>query len=244
MDRQAGFSLVEVMISLIILGLIGGLGLATLTGYQGAEKLRKTKENQEKILSLLAARVISTGSLPLPADPSAQGPDRGHATPVTVRGGHALGLVPFKTLGIPENLVRDGYGRPFTYGVHGGLTDQNRPPALRVNLDYYVSVRTPVLQILNGQDMPLTRPQEVVAVALVSHGKLGYGAFDASGTRARHAVSKGRHEDINADDTAVFIDRPLSELREDYHDDVVIWATRDTLLALHGKAPHLLEVRP
>lgn len=243
MDRRAGFSLVEVMISLIILGLIGGMGLAVLGRYQEGERLRKTKDHQERLLSLLAAQVITTGALPAPAQASVQGAERGYAATTLSGGTFGIGLVPFKTLGVPEALARDGYGRFFTYGVQGALTSLGRGPQLRPSLDVYLSVRTPILQVLDGEARSLTRPQEVIAVVLVSHGKVGYGAFDNRGQRLVASVTKGRHEGINADETAAFIDRPLSDLRDDYHDDVVAWATRDTLLALHGKAPHLLEVR-
>lgn len=245
--NQAGFSLLEISISLIIIGLIGGFGLSALTAHYQNKSIQITKENQENAMKMLAVYVMKTGGLPKPSGATLTGEQRGFQGGAHEEQGIAIGILPYKTLGIPEKVAKDGWNRYFTYAMssnlfhHPSTLTRHHGPGQK--LDHYLSQHTSPIQIMNQDHHPLTRKTDLVAAVLVSHGKLGFGAFDKNGQRQMNQVKKSALEEINADTTATFIDAPHSIEAHAYFDDMVIWATRDSLLTVYGNAPHLIAPR-
>lgn len=157
-QTERGFTLIEIAITLVIVGIMGG-GILML--YNMAEKQRTTditSQNMRIIVEALSTFVESAGRLPCPADPGRNddlfGWEWGVTTatiaagrplpPVTCRTWGAgadpgnVGIVPFLTLGLPEEVTRDAWGRYFTYAVSPVFAQDNddvNPGAARGDFD-------------------------------------------------------------------------------------------------------------
>ncbi|QEK39132.1 type II secretion system protein [Candidatus Nesciobacter abundans] len=127
--RPKGFSMLEMAIVLVIFGSLSSIMFSSMQKYVKWQRSEVTKSNMEKILKSLGTFVSSRGRLPYPSTPSNKFPDPDN--PVTVAPGFEYpwpkndkewgniylysGIVPFKTLQIPEHMAKDGNGRYFTY---------------------------------------------------------------------------------------------------------------------------------
>ncbi|HCI48615.1 MAG TPA: hypothetical protein DEZ09_02060, partial [Holosporales bacterium] len=79
--NEEGFALVEVAIALIVMGVLLGIGLPSFLQYLQWQKIRDTKEKQEKIFYSVASFVLQNGFVPLPADPYEKGENFGMSRP-------------------------------------------------------------------------------------------------------------------------------------------------------------------
>jgi prepilin-type N-terminal cleavage/methylation domain-containing protein len=123
--RQRGFSLVEMAVVLVVLGLLLG-GLLMPLG-QTLEQTRRSKAKAQlrEVLDALYGFALAHRRLPCPADPAAPGYLPGQATPDAAgpcSRGH--GFVPGRTLGLngsfnEDGLLRDPWGNPLRYTVTG-----------------------------------------------------------------------------------------------------------------------------
>lgn len=218
-----GFSLIEMAVVLIIIGLIGGITLPSLKAMLDWQKAAITAQNQEKILYALASYAIQNKTLPYAESPlSSQ--EKAHKTT------RRRGIVPYAALGLPESTAKDGYHHWFTYVVD----------------DYY----TVIPKI--GSPMPLQQPtnrlcekqihlnplnikglQDSVAVVLISHGPQGRGAYP----NPLKSEGLGSDEKQNATSETEIIDRPISQDPHNPFSHKVVWVTASNLLALYGHAP-------
>jgi prepilin-type N-terminal cleavage/methylation domain-containing protein len=108
-----GFSLIEVSISLLIIGIISGIGVTQLNMFNKFCAIQKTQSNIDFVIKAIAAYCIAKdGRLPFPSssefnigiqDASLQ---------------NTSGVVPFKTLGIMEKFAQDGKGRWLVYRMN------------------------------------------------------------------------------------------------------------------------------
>lgn len=75
----------------------------------------------------------------------------------------------------------------------------------------------------------VTRP----AYVLLSHGRLGVGAFSRDGTGLRQPGRRGTEETINGTETeSRFILAPNTDIANNrMYDDLMVWGTQDTILA-------------
>src|SRR5690606_4728308 len=123
--NESGFTLIEMAIFLLILGLVTGAFFAYYTTMQQNDIRNVTHVKQRRIAFSLGAFVQSHGRLPCPGRPDAT-PTRGYpldynATSAPAGSCGAVsdrdGIVPYRVLGLSEEDVVDGWGRPFTYAV-------------------------------------------------------------------------------------------------------------------------------
>ena len=242
--KEEGFALVEVAIALIVMGVVLGVGLPSFLHYLEWQKIRDTKEKQEKILYSVASFVLQNGFLPLPADPHEQGEDFGLSRSSIQSSGDLRGLVPFKTLGLPEEYARDGFRRYFTY--LGGAQQKEE-----VDLSNQASFcqTSPFYHLEVDERRPgggvSKRPAELsvqnpIVLILISHGESGHGAYCGIAGSIRQ-ISKldqaGSDKRQNASLGLSIISRAPSRKAQDFFDDMVVWVTRDNLMAFYGKMP-------
>lgn len=131
--RFSGFSLIEVAIVLCIIGILSGIGIPALNNFIKHQKIRKTEDHLELIFQSITSYVLTNKRLPCPAKPTAVGEERGISEPNCLFTEKFIGLVPYRTLGIPEKIVKDGYHNWITYAVNPVLTNTelnfiNAPP--------------------------------------------------------------------------------------------------------------------
>ncbi len=232
-----GFSLLEIAIVLCIMGLMSGFGLSALTAYFKQQKIIKTEQHLHQITQALASYVLNHKRLPCAADPRADLHTAG------ISDAHrSIGCVPYKTLGLPEHVAKDGYHHWITYTVlpeltYSGLRHLMTPTSDEVAETVFCEVKNSFapIQILNQDGLSVidtTHQNDFIAFVLISHGSEGQGSFDNNGNRRpTHHPDKA----INAAEDFLFVDRPLPENPD--RGDTIRWVTRDNLMAYHAQKP-------
>ena len=133
-NGQAGFSLLELAIVLIISGIMLKFGLQAYAGYAEQEYREITKTRMAAIEEALVSYVQRNRRLPCPADGTLamthndSGKERLAASPSTTSCASANqnSVVPWRELGIPHEVATDGWRRRITYRVFNGATGFTR----------------------------------------------------------------------------------------------------------------------
>jgi len=186
---QKGFSLIEIAIVLVVVGLIISGGLLGLSPVLQANKITQTNAQMDKIEQALILYVIQNGCLPCPAVPTALTGRSTDATGIYTAGcgnnttcAPVQGSVPWVNLGLAKDDVIDAYGFFIDYA-----------PAPGLNLTSTSMVRTPPstyptpapsLSVANaaGTAQTNTTPNGA-AYVLISHGSDGsYGYTPSNGS--------------------------------------------------------------
>lgn len=109
----SGFSLIEVSISLIIIGIISSIGMSQLRLMNKVYTSQKTQSNIDFVVKALGAYCTSKAlQLPYPSRTDAN---------IGVQSEDmqcSFGIVPFKSLGIMEKFAKDGKGKWLLYRVN------------------------------------------------------------------------------------------------------------------------------
>lgn len=116
---NSGFTLVEMAMVLLIIGLLLGGLMPTLSSQMEAQRVGETRKQLEEIQQALVGYAIANGRLPCPASTSSNGEES------PLGGGNCTnyynGFVPAATLGITsvngQSLVADGWGNAIRYAV-------------------------------------------------------------------------------------------------------------------------------
>lgn len=146
-----GFSLIEVAIGLLIIGIIMAPMLDEYAAYKNSLIVDTTKGNSSVIQDALQKYAVNTGWYPAPASPGVNSTNVnfGVQTPLALAALPAcagndtvacktpctganciakgsppvlIGDVPFATLGLPKQYILDGWGRKYTYAISSNLT--------------------------------------------------------------------------------------------------------------------------
>lgn len=138
MNRQSGITLVEVAISVAIIGILLGGALELQQRARAQRQFESTYDNMDAIIQALSIYAETAGRLPCPADPAVYdasfGWERG-VRPADLQAGHSPtgscdaktrdGIVPFMTIGLPVQTARDGWGNFYSYAVSPVFTRPN-----------------------------------------------------------------------------------------------------------------------
>lgn len=242
--KEEGFALVEVAIALIVMGIVMGVGLPSFLHYLQWQKIRETKEKQEKIFYSVASFVLQNGFIPLPADPHERGENFGLSRQSVQSSSELRGLIPFKTLGLPEDYARDGFKRYFTY-IGGALqkeeVDVSNQSSFCQSFPFYpmeVDERRSHGGV-SKRSFDLASRNPIVLI-LISHGESGHGAYYGSAGSIKQTSrldQAGADKRQNASPSLRIVSRALSKKPQDFFDDMVTWVTRDNLMAFYGKSP-------
>jgi prepilin-type N-terminal cleavage/methylation domain-containing protein len=221
-----GFSLLELSIVLIILGILGGLSLPLLTAQIQRAALVKTRTHQEYVLNAIAAYVEKNNRFPCPALSQGIGAEYGMSQ-LHCRGQRAKGMIPFKTLGISEVYSQDGFKRLMTYVIEPDFTKVDT--VLQNERGGYITLLredgSTALAPLLATDL---NPNSI-ALLLISHGESGTGAFSGKGQPGKiQGNNISPHKRENLDDNFTFIESSQS-------DDILRWESRDLFLKHYVK---------
>lgn len=108
-----GFSLIEVSISLLIVGIISAIGISQLRLMQKMYASQKTQSNIDFVVKALGAYCTSTAlQLPFPSKIDSNIGNQSNSMK------HSFGIIPFKSLGIMEKFAKDGNGRWLLYKMN------------------------------------------------------------------------------------------------------------------------------
>ena len=221
-----GFSLLELSIVLIILGILGSLSLPLLTAQIQRAALVKTRSHQEYLLGAIAAYVEKNKRFPCPAIPQGIGAEYG-VSQLHCRGQRAKGIVPFKTLGISEVYSQDGFKRLITYVVEPELAKVDT--TLQNESGGYITLLREDGGAVLAPPLVTDRNPNSIALLLISHGESGIGAFIGKGQTGKiQGESVSPHKRENFDDSFTFIESNQS-------DDILRWESRDQFLKHYVK---------
>jgi Tfp pilus assembly protein PilV len=189
--HSSGLILIEVAIAMVIFSICIGSILMIIQHSQFAQQNNITQTHHTIILQALNRYHCQTGHLPCPSQPVM---DDGFALE-KCQGAYAqIGILPYKTLGIPAYVAKDGHGHYFTYAVSENATVSTS------DTDTTVMNNLHVLDISGRRYGSLTNE---TAYVLISHGPKGNGAFSLQPSRKRFPTQSA-FEAENARDTLTF----------------------------------------
>lgn len=186
--RLSAFSLLELTIVLVIIASVTAGGIAF--GVQQIETSRRvqTENKMTEIDAALMAFRAAYGRLPCPADAALANTSANHGVEAANAGtctggapaatfgpvsGTVAGVVPVRTLGLPDEFMLDGWGRRIGYAVPPTLTGSG-------------SFASACLAYSRGPavtDAAAGSRTAGAAYLLISHGPNGHGGYLPNGTR-------------------------------------------------------------
>jgi prepilin-type N-terminal cleavage/methylation domain-containing protein len=195
MNRR-GFTLVEMCVVLVVIGLLIGTILPPLMAWRKASQESLTQSNLQTLLRASAAYVQANGCLPCPTPVMAAangfGVVRGDvsASPAPCGSCPAWeGVAPFVSLGLPLAIAKDGWGRWIRMRVDPALTAAFGivPPFASCStgtacvsstsaVNGFCKVGIDATNRINVVTPPSTTQQKA-AILFLSHGANGFGAY-------------------------------------------------------------------
>ena len=233
-QSEHGFTLIEMSIVIVIIGIILSMSMSVLTRQVQRTALVSTKDNADQVIDAVANFLYQHNRLPCPAAPNGSGASFGQERNSCTNVANAGGIVPFKTLGLTEAQAKDGYKRYLTYRVTPALASSS----FTALTDYCAvsdSARSSDIDIRDENNNSVS-PGSVIAVAIISHGENGYGAYTGNGNNQYSATAGSNDEDENADEDENLVDRPFSSNSSDIFDDLVRWKTKYNLVSSHSSS--------
>lgn len=228
-QKQSGFTLIELAVVLVIIGVLLGSFLGTLGARIDTTRRAEAQAELERIKSALLGYTYSSGGpyLPCPCttdcdadadDPDVQ-PGQEDRAGSTCSAGAAdgyLGYLPWGTLGLKPT---DAWNTLYSYWVYPDFSD-NAGFDLSDTGNGEIRTRNP-----KGTATPLVA-SNVVAI-IFTHGKNTYGGLNVEGN-ARPAIPAANVDEANNTDTdSAFVSRTPTEagatIAGGEFDDMVIW---------------------
>lgn len=239
---QRGFSLIELTIVLIVVALLSGGLMLSLSSQQAQVQTSEAQGQQELATEALLGFAMSNGRLPCPADPgiatgSGAGDEAIVCSPSDCSTGEKIcsreyGTLPWRTLALKET---DPWGNRFTYFVGRefanplSLNELSNGQRARFSIDTKgrANIEDGAGHVIAGE----------IPAVIVSHGKRAEGAYQPSGTQVAGAIG---NEAENADADLTFIFHTPTESAADKFDDLVTWIIPTVLksrMVAVGKLP-------
>jgi prepilin-type N-terminal cleavage/methylation domain-containing protein len=238
-----GFTLIEMAIVLVVIGLILSGGLMAVGPALQSSKVSETVNRMDRIEQALIVHVIRFGCLPCPATAATASTDA--AAGQAVAGAayatgcaaaactNALqGIAPWVNLGLSEADITDGFGYRIAYAIRGeAATGLQLADSM---------VRTPPAGYPAGNlvvNNTAAVPVQITAAAayvLISHGpdkSLGFAT--ATGTQTIDPNGSA-NQTANSDGTPFVQDSLIGISGATHFDDIVRWRTAPIIIQLCG----------
>ncbi|MEO5363495.1 MAG: prepilin-type N-terminal cleavage/methylation domain-containing protein [Magnetococcus sp. DMHC-8] len=205
-SRTTGFTLIEMTMVMVIVGLLlGGLLVPLATQLENSHR-RETKEQLERIHEALVGHLLVHGYLPCPDVRNSGHEERVAGGCAGHRHGSVWrGTLPWVTLGVGE---QDAWHNRFTYAVSEPFTDVSHAP-----LPAFSLTTAGTIQVVNGIDQ--------TPALVLSHGANGRGAVSVAGVPQPAPTSPA--ELANSDGAARFEYAAYHNDPDQGFDDQMIW---------------------
>jgi prepilin-type N-terminal cleavage/methylation domain-containing protein len=241
--RCRGFSLIELSIVLLVLGLVVGVSLS-LTSSAATDCLVATKAQLAEVERAIERYEVKHNRLPRPAMRSAgvEDPLYGRETPTAqvaavldsdASGAVLYGALPFQELALSPSFAGDCWANKFTYAVTRALTDTAAPAG-------YLGTTLGAIHVKKNASQTLTAE---AAYVVVSHGPNAFGAVkvnysDLSPSPNRRWCNGTTLESDNCDtDDISFVAAEYNDgdnAGDNYFDDVIIFKGKQSTGPING----------
>jgi len=219
-SNQAGFTLIELAVVIVVIALLLGSILVPLTSQVEQRKVLETQKTLDEIKEALIGFAMINGRLPRPATSSSDGTERGNCTTEL----ECTGFIPWTALGVSKV---DSYGKIIRYSVTPAFA--NGPFTLATVATKTVKTR--------AASSVLTLASAVPAV-IFSQGANNWGTSDDGSTMIDGSATNVDEDDNNNNDgtSAVghwFWSRPSvsnASASGGEFDDIVVWISPGVLL--------------
>lgn len=225
------FALLEIAIALSILGIITCMGMPLINRLQTWQHTRTTKAHQEQILQALGAYVLANSRLPYAAE----------NTKGVAQEGKSVGFVPYQTLGVSEDIAKDGQYHWMTYAVEPKLASQDivflQDPgeSFDPQMIFCKTTSSGTLIISQCDGKSYINDPDFTAVVIVSHGNSGGYYLDNGSVQKVNSIDV--HKNLNASREGKFVTKQIQRNEQNVFDDVIAFASRNNLMAIWGKCP-------
>lgn len=218
--RQSGFTLVEIAMVLLIVGLLIGGMVAPLSSQLEQKKISDTRRALDDAREALFGFALRNGYLPCPAISATNGLEDRTGNACNKR----YGYLPWATLGVSR---LDGWNRLLGYTVTPAFGDSLQLFTLKTARDITIATRDPA-----GQLIAATGPNDIPA-AIISFGRNGYGATSDQNTQVLDAGNGNLDEKTNLQSSGVaLISRDQADdprATGGAFDDMVSWISPNIL---------------
>jgi len=240
MKNSHGFTLVEIVVTLMIIGIVMGGILIPMTIQIEHQKFQTTKKRLKTIKKALIVFAINHGYLPCPA-PDTNGKEAKRNTNGRICDiyDNSDGYLPWKTLGVDGY---DAWSRPFRYRVDGYFSNSD---GIYIEPSKSVGATKSELKITNLKDEVLnsitTSYRSNVAAIIFSCGKNGYPDSGKSDSNDADGIANSDTLCTNKGAEDVTLNHYIQDSAiENKFDDILVWLPKNLLitrLAMVGKWP-------
>jgi prepilin-type N-terminal cleavage/methylation domain-containing protein len=252
-QNQRGFSLVELSIVILVMGLLLGGLMMPLSVQRDNARVRDGHDQLKSILSAIEGFALVNGYLPCPATPASAGAAAPSGTGCTVQ----HGFVPATTLDLnglrnDDNLLLDPWGSPLRYSVSSSDVNANGAwdfvtsgdmsavsmPLLQPELTVCSTATGASATACSEINVTLTASAPVVVYSL---GK-DWAAFTSPDEVENVGASLGggpSGTNYRVASDAVFVVRGKSDLGGSEFDDLLLWTAPNRLYSRLVDAGHL-----
>ncbi len=241
--KVQGFTLVEMAMVLVIMGLLLGGGLTLLSTQIEQQKVKGTERQLEEVKEALIGFAIANGRLPRPAASAVIGTER--VLPCA-NDAQCTGFIPWAVLGVNK---LDGWSKIVRYSVTPAFA--NAPFAFTTLSSKKVQTRDAAgaLTFVAGTAAACTSFNGCILAVVFSHGKINFGTTDAGTVVPNQSAGATNLDEISNDTGTVagsiagttFIQRTPSEgttLGGEF-DDIVTWLSPNVLFSRMVQAGRL-----
>lgn len=220
-----GFTLVEMAIVLMIVALLLGGLLPTVTSQIEQQRNNETNKQLADIKEALIGFALVNGRLPRPAISATDGAERAACATAAA----CTGFIPWATLGTSK---LDSWGKIIRYSVTPNFA--NAPFTLSTTVaTKTVQTDSITSTYLVGQTPPCLTTNQCAPAVIFSHGKNNFGTND-SGNALADSSTTNTDEGTNNTSTDNFFSRIPSNntaANGGEFDDIVVWIPLNTLMS-------------
>lgn len=224
---SSGFTLIEIAIALMIVALLLGGLLPTISAQIEQRRINETRKQLADIQRALIGFAVINNRLPCPADgtiATLPGVNNGAgiekaSCPTSANGG----VLPWVTLGVNET---DAWGQRYTYRVTPAFAVASIQLSTTPNLDIGLTTNSTDKNIAAG-----------VPVVVVSHGANGAGAYSPAGGTPITSATGDEADNVATNNNNHFVSH---DAVQGGFDDLVTWLSPYTLfdqMISAGKLP-------
>lgn len=245
MSKKSGFTLIEMAIVIVVIGLLLSGGLTVAASQSLSSQRTENNKRMDIVEHALRLYVMQHACLPCPASGSeaesgalggvSQNTSGAYVTATTFCTSTACvqGVLPYRSLGLSRHEAFDAWGNAFTYAVGTGL-------AGTAAMERALPAVYPVGDLdVNASESAAAAVTDRAAYVLLSHGPDGAFAWTPHGSQRGNTwnqVAGGAQFENSDGDSEFRQGGELATKGTDHFDDVVRFMTGPMLIQLCGKS--------